>query len=51
MSVITFTKDFQTIDPEQDDPMVITVEVTDFAIMKTLVDEGSLIVFCIGKHS
>jgi len=33
--------DFQEIDPEQDDPMVITVEITQYAVMKTLVDQGS----------
>jgi len=41
---ITFTsKDFQNIDPNQDDPMVITVEVAGFVVMKTLVDQGSFV--------
>jgi len=39
MSPITFTnEDFQTIDPDQDDPMVITVEIVEYIVMKTLVD-------------
>ena len=39
---ITFTdEDFTAIDPAQDDPMVITVEIDKFAIAKTLVDQGS----------
>ena len=31
------------MDPEQDDPMVITVEITVYAVMKTLVDQGSFV--------
>jgi len=39
---ITFTDDdFTAIDPAQDDPMVITVEIDKFAIAKTVVDQGS----------
>jgi len=39
MSPITFTdKDFEGIDPNQDDSMVIIVEVANYTIMKTLVD-------------
>ncbi|XP_068473732.1 uncharacterized protein [Phaseolus vulgaris] len=39
---ITFTdEDYIAIDPAQDDPMVITVEIDKFAIAKTLVDQGS----------
>jgi len=34
-------KDFQAIHPEQDNPMVITVEIAKYAIMKTLVDQAS----------
>jgi len=42
MSPITFTdRDFKAIDPKQDDPMVITVAIDEFAVMKTLVDQGS----------
>lgn len=42
MPNITFTyEDFQTIDPDQNDPMVVTIEISDYAIMKTLVDQGS----------
>jgi len=39
MSPITFTDaDFKGLDPLQDDPMVITVEIENFAFMKTLID-------------
>jgi len=42
MPPITFTDvDFQGIDPAQDDPKVIMVEIENFAIMKMLVDQGS----------
>jgi len=34
-------EDFQMIDPNQDDPMAITIKVVEFAVMKTLVDQGS----------
>ena len=34
-------EDFQEIDLEQDDLMVITVEIVEYAVMKTLVDQGS----------
>ncbi len=34
-------EDFQKIDPDHDDPMVITVEIAKYAVMKTLVDQGS----------
>jgi len=41
---ITFTDDdFTTIDPTQDDPMVITVQIDKFAITKVLVDQDSLV--------
>lgn len=39
---ITFTDDdFVGTDPNQDDPIVITVEVATFMVQKTLVDQGS----------
>jgi len=42
MPSITFIDaDIKGIDPTQDDPMVITVEIENFAVMKTLVDQGS----------
>nr|KYP38411.1 hypothetical protein KK1_040341 [Cajanus cajan] len=42
MSAITFTdKDFQGIDPVQDDPMVISVEIHNCIVKKTLIDQGS----------
>jgi len=31
-------EDFQEIDPDHDDPMVITVEIAEYTVMKTLVD-------------
>ena len=31
-------EDFQEIDPKQDDPMVITVEIVEYVVMKTIVD-------------
>lgn len=41
---ITFTdEDFQSIDLEQDYPMVVTIKTSDFAFMKTLVDQGSFV--------
>ena len=41
---ILFTdEDFQDIDPDQRDPKVITVEIAKYAVMKTLVDQGSSI--------
>jgi len=44
MPLILFTDDgFKAIDPTQDDPMVIMVDVDNFAIMKTLVDPWSLV--------
>ena len=42
MSPITFTdEDFKGVDPSQDDPMVITVDIDNFSIMKMLADQGS----------
>ena len=42
MPPITFSdSDFQGTDPNQDDPMVITVEVENFAVKKVLIDQGS----------
>jgi len=35
-------EDFQEIDPEQEDLMVITVEIAKYVVMKTLVDQGSV---------
>jgi len=44
MTSITFIdEDFEAIDPDQDGPMVITVKISDFAIMKTLIDQASLV--------
>ncbi|XP_020207064.1 uncharacterized protein LOC109792094 [Cajanus cajan] len=42
MPPITFTEqDFQGVDPVQDDPMVISVEINNCIVRKTLVDQGS----------
>jgi len=39
MLFVTFTDDnFQAIDSNQDDLMVITIELANFIVMKTLVD-------------
>jgi len=44
MSPITFTDDdFKGVDPSQDDSMVISVDIDNFTIMKTLVDKGNSI--------
>jgi len=41
---ITFSdEDFQMIDPNQHYPMVITIKISDFAITKTLVDQGIMV--------
>jgi len=34
---------FKNINPRHDDPMVVTIEVANFVIMKTLIDQGSLV--------
>lgn len=50
MPPITFTDEaFKAIDPTQDDPMVITVNIDNFSIMKKLVDQGSLVVILYWK--
>jgi len=42
MSPITFTdEDFRGVDPSQDDPMVVSVDIDRFTIMKTWIDQGS----------
>ncbi|XP_020236856.1 uncharacterized protein LOC109816286 [Cajanus cajan] len=42
LPTITFTEaDFKGIDPDQDDPMVISVEIHNCIVRKTLVDQGS----------
>lgn len=42
MSSITFTEDdFKTIDSDHVDPMVVTIGVANFAIMRAPVDQGS----------
>ncbi|XP_020207592.1 uncharacterized protein LOC109792583 [Cajanus cajan] len=42
MPTITFTdEDFKGVDPEQDDPIVISVEINNCIVKKTLVDQGS----------
>jgi len=44
MPPITFTDaDFQGMDHEQDDPMVIILEIKNFAVKKVLIDQGSLV--------
>ncbi|XP_020204903.1 uncharacterized protein LOC109790199 [Cajanus cajan] len=42
MPPVTFTdRDFKRVDPMQDDPMVISVEINNCVVKKTLVDQGS----------
>jgi len=42
MPPIVFTDDdFHGQDHQQDDPMVITVEIENYAVKKVLVDQGS----------
>jgi len=42
MLPITFTDaNFQGAHPNQDDPMVITIEIEIFAVKKVFVDQGS----------
>ncbi|KAG5023105.1 hypothetical protein JHK85_019447 [Glycine max] len=43
MPPITFmSNDFKAINPVQDDPMVISVEIANNTVKKTFVDQGSL---------
>jgi len=42
MSPNTFSvSDFQGTDPNQDDPMVITMEVDNFTVKKVFIDQGN----------
>ncbi|RDX63382.1 hypothetical protein CR513_58196, partial [Mucuna pruriens] len=42
LSPITFTdRDFVEVDPKQNDPMVITIEVANFIMKKALIDQRS----------
>ena len=44
MPPITFSdSDFQGVDANQDDPVVITIELENFAVKKVLIDQGSLV--------
>jgi len=44
MPPITFTDaDYQGVDQEQDDSMVITIELENFAVKKVLINQGSLV--------
>jgi len=44
MPPITFTDDdFHGVDHQQNDPMVITVELKNYAVKKVLIDQGSLV--------
>jgi len=42
MSLITFTdEDYKAPNPDQDDPMVISIELANYDINKVLVDQGN----------
>jgi len=42
MPPVTFTDaDFQDMDHEQNDPMVITLEIENFTVKKVLIDQGN----------
>lgn len=44
MSSITFSdKDFHASDPDQDDPMVVTVVISQYDVSKALIDQGRLV--------
>jgi len=44
MPPITFTNDdLHGLDNQQDDPMVITVELENYAVKKVLIDQGSVV--------
>jgi len=44
MPPITFSdSDFRGVDPNQDDPVVITIELENFVVKKVLIDQGSLV--------
>ena len=44
MPPITFSdSDFQGVDANQDDPVVITIELENFVVKKVLIDQGSLV--------
>lgn len=52
MLPITFTdEDFHALDPDQDYPMVITVEFARYGVSKVLIDQAVQSVYFIGKHS
>lgn len=52
MPLISFTDaDFKAIDSTQDNPMVITIEIENFAMMKTPVDQESYVDILIGRLS
>ncbi|XP_014506291.1 uncharacterized protein LOC106766042 [Vigna radiata var. radiata] len=51
MPPITLTnEDFHAPNPDQDDPMVITVEIAQYGVSKVLVDQGSSSTSFIGKR-
>jgi len=43
LDIIFTDRDFRVIDTQQDDPMVITIDLANCEIRKTLVDQGNLV--------
>jgi len=41
LPIIFIDANFRTIDSKHDDPIVVTIEVANFVVMKTLIDQGS----------
>jgi len=40
-AMLFINADFRNINPRHDEPMMVTIEVANFVIMKTLIDQGS----------
>lgn len=42
LKITFFDEDFHALDPNQDDPMVITVVIARYSLGEVLIDQGSL---------
>jgi len=49
LAIIFTNEDFKAPDPDQNDPMVILIELTDFCVEKTLVDKRISVNIIYGK--